>query len=276
MTEPPFRVRIWGARGSAPAPAAPNCHFGADTSCVEMRCGDRVLIFDAGSGIMSLGTELVREGVRDFDLYFTHCHFDHIIGLPFLKPLYDPAVTARIHAGHFQDGMTCREMAERFMGPPWFPLTPKQFRAAIEFRDFRPPDRLDPAPGIGISTVRLHHPNSAVGYRVDFAGRSVCYITDTEHIPGELDGDLLDLIRGADMMIYDCMYTDAEFECCIGFGHSTWEQGVRLCEAAGVGRLVIYHHRPGRDDTDLRQIEAEAKARFAGAIMAGTGLELSV
>lgn len=274
MSPTPFLVRIWGARGSLSAPAAPNCEFGTDTCCVEMRCGEHVLIFDAGSGAASLGTALAEEGVKDFDLYLSHCHFDHIIGLPFLPPLYDEAVTARVHAGHFEDATTCRDMAERFMGPPFFPLTPKQFRAAIEYRDFRPPDRLSPHAGVAISTVRLNHPNGAVGYRVDFAGRSACYITDTEHRPGRRDAELLATIRGADMMIYDCMYSDAEFECCVGYGHSTWEEGIRLCEAAGVGRLVIFHHRPGRDDAGLRAIQAEAQARFPGAVVAKSGLEL--
>jgi phosphoribosyl 1,2-cyclic phosphodiesterase len=271
----PFLVRVWGARGSIPAPAAPNCDFGSDTCCVEMRCGGRVLIFDAGSGAPALGARLASEGVRDFDLFFSHCHFDHIIGLPFMHPLYDGGVSARLYAGHFENGGTCRAMVEGFMSPPYFPLTPKQFRAEIDYRDFRPPDVLEPHAGIVVSTVRLNHPNGAVGFRVDFGGRSVCYITDTEHMPGRLDEAILAAIRGADIMIYDCMYTDAEFDPCRGYGHSTWEEGVRLCEAAGVGRLVIFHHRPGRDDAGLRRIEAEATARFPGAIVARTGLELT-
>lgn len=275
MSEPPFLVRIWGARGSLPAPASDNVRFGSDTCCVEMRCGEHVLIFDAGSGALSLGISLLSQNVSDFDLFFTHCHFDHIIGLPFIKPLYDTAVKARIYAGHFTDGTTCREMAERFMGPPYFPLTPKQFRAGIDFLDFQPPEVLRPHPGVVVRTARLRHPNGAVGYRVDFAGRSVCYITDTEHVPGQLDAGLVTLIRTADILIYDCMYTEDEFDPCVGYGHSTWQEGVRLCEAAGVGRLVIFHHRPGRDDNGLEQIEAEARARFPGAIVARTGLELT-
>lgn len=269
-------VRIWGARGSLPAPASPNCEFGSDTCCVEMRCGGHVMIFDAGSAAASLGARLAEDGVCDFDLFFSHCHFDHIIGFPFLKPLYDPGVTARLYAGHFTNGMTCREMAERFMGPPWFPVTPKQFRAGIDYLDFRPPDELKPHTGITISTIRLNHPNGAVGYRVNFAGRSACYITDTEHIPGEMDRSLVEAIRSADLMIYDCTYTDEEFKCCIGYGHSTWEEGVRLCEAAEVKRLVIFHHRPGRDDAGLKRIEAEAQARFPGALVARTGLEIAL
>jgi phosphoribosyl 1,2-cyclic phosphodiesterase len=274
MADPDFLVRVWGARGSLPAPAASNCVYGSDTCCVEMRCGGRVLIFDVGSGAQALSARLSEDRVQDFDLYFSHCHFDHIMGLPFLKPLYEHAVTARIHAGHFEDATTCREMAERFMVPPFFPVTPEQFEAQIEFRDFRPPDTLSPGNGITIVTARLNHPNGCVGYRVSYDGRAVCYVTDTEHVPGRPSAELLALIGGAEILIYDCMYSDAEFDHYRGYGHSTWEEGVRLCEAADVGRLVIFHHRPGRDDEDLRRIESEAQDRFPQAVVARTGLEL--
>jgi phosphoribosyl 1,2-cyclic phosphodiesterase len=274
MSEAPFQVRIWGARGSLPAPAAENCEYGSDSPCVEMRCGGHVLVFDAGSGAESLGMRLLEEGVTELDIFLSHCHLDHIIGLPFFKPLYSEAVHARLYAGHFVDDMTCRSMAERFMAPPFFPVTPTVFHASVDFIDFHPPDKLRPHPGIEISTVRLNHPNGAVGYRVDHQGRSVCYITDHEHEPGHPDPKLLQTIEGADIVIYDCMYTEEEFRSHRGFGHSTWEEGVRICEAAGVRRLVIFHHRPGRTDADLRRIEAEAKARFPGAVVARTGLEL--
>jgi phosphoribosyl 1,2-cyclic phosphodiesterase len=274
MTDAPFLVRVWGARGSLPAPAAENFEFGSDSSCIEMRCGPHALVFDAGSGAQSLGALLAKEGVKDFDILLTHCHLDHVIGLPFMKPLYDGSVHVQLYAGHFLDDMTCREMAERFMAPPFFPITPSVFHAEVDFIDFRPPDTLTPRPGIRIKTVKLNHPNGSVGYRVNYAGRSVCYITDHEHVPGAPDPMLLEALRGAQIMIYDCMYTDAEFSACMGYGHSTWEEGVRLCEAAGVERLVIFHHRPGRHDAELRRIEADAQARFPGAIVARTGLEL--
>jgi phosphoribosyl 1,2-cyclic phosphodiesterase len=273
--ESEFLARIWGPRGSIPAPAAGNAEFGSDTACVEVRCGQQVLIFDAGSGLAQLGMKLFAEGATELDLFFSHCHFDHIFGLPFLKPLYKDSVRARFYAGHFQDDMTCRQMVEQFMGPPYFPLTPKYFRAEIEFRDFRPPDVLTPGPGIMVSTFPLNHPNGAVGYRVDFAGRSICYVTDTEHLPGQLDGAILAGISGADILIYDCSYTDEEYSCCVGYGHSTWQEGVKLCEEAGVEQLVLFHHSPGRDDAELRRIEREAQARFKGAVAARTGLTLA-
>ena len=109
---------------------------------------------------------------------------------------------------------------------------------------------------------------------MNFAGKSVCYMTDTEHTPGNTDAKMVAFLKGADFMIYDCMYADSEFQHYRGYGHSTWEEGVRLCEAAGVKRLVIFHHRPGRDDEDLAKIEAEAQARFPGALVGRTGLEL--
>lgn len=275
MADADFLVRIWGARGSLPAPAARNVVFGSDTCSVEMRCGGHVLIFDVGSGAQGLSSYLTRNQVKDFDIFFSHCHLDHIMGLPFLKPLYDHECVIRIYAGHFEDGTTCREMTEGFMTPPYFPVTPKYFDAQIAYLNFRPPDTLTPHEGIVITTQRLNHPNGCVGYRVNYRGNSACYLTDTEHIPGRSDERLVKFLEGADMMIYDCMYTDAEFEHFRGYGHSTWEEGVRLCEAAGVKRLVIFHHRPGRDDEDLQELEAAAQSRFAGAIVARSGLELT-
>jgi phosphoribosyl 1,2-cyclic phosphodiesterase len=274
MTDPEFLVKVWGARGSLPAPAARNVVFGSETCSIEMRCGGHVLIFDVGSAAEALSGYLTASKVKDLDIFFSHCHLDHIMGLPFLKPLYDHEVAARIHAGHFEDATTCKQMVENFMAPPYFPVTPKYFDAHIRYVDFRPPDTLTPQKEIVIETMRLKHPNGCVGYRVSHAQHAVCYLTDTEHVAGRIDEKLVGFIRGADAIVYDCMYTDAEFSHFRGYGHSTWEEGVRLCEAAGVKRLLIFHHRPGRNDDDLSKIESDAQARFPGAIVARSGLEL--
>ena len=271
-----FRLTIWGARGSIPVPAAANTRFGSETSCVEVRCGDRAVIFDAGSGILACARRLYAERVQRFDILFTHCHFDHIIGLPFTIPLYKDHVTADIHAGHFQDDTTCRQMVEGFMCPPYFPVTPKQFAADIAYRDFRPPDVLDLGDGIRVRTVRLNHPNGAVGYRLECEGRAVCYITDHEHGDAATDAAIAGLIAGADLMIYDCTYTDEEFPRYRGFGHSTWEEGVRLCRAVGVPRLVIFHHDVSRDDAWLGALCVTARAAFDGAMVGRTGMTIDV
>ncbi|MBO0904330.1 MBL fold metallo-hydrolase [Jiella sonneratiae] len=271
-----FSATVWGARGSIPAPAAANTRFGSDTSCIELRCGERVIFLDAGTGIVPAGRRLYEAKRFCFDILLTHCHFDHIMGLPFLLPLYKDHVTARIFAGHLLDGTTCREMVEGFMCPPYFPVKPKQFAARIDYCDFRPPDTVDLGDGILARTFRLDHPNGAVGYRIDHDGRSFCYITDTEHQPGVIDEALVAFVAGADVMVYDCTYTDDDFARFRGFGHSTWQHGVRLCRAGKVERLVIFHHDVSRTDDWLEALAEEARAEFAGAVVARTGLTLSL
>ena len=272
-----FELTIWGARGSIPAPAAANTRYGSDTSCIELRCGERVIFLDAGTGIVAAGRKLYEEKlVNDFDVLLTHCHFDHVMGLPFLIPLYKDHVSARIFAGHLLDGTTCRHMVNRFMCPPYFPVTPKQFAAKIDYRNFRPPDAIDLGDGILVKTFRLNHPNGAVGYRIEFEGRALCYITDTEHLAGEIDEALVSFIAGAEVMIYDSTYTDEEFARFVGFGHSTWQQGVRLCQTAGVARFVAFHHDVSRTDGWLEALEAEMRDVLPGACVARTGLTLTV
>lgn len=272
-----FALTVWGARGSIPAPAAANTRFGSDTSCIELNCGERTIFLDAGTGLVAGGRKLYEEKrVNGFDILLTHCHFDHIMGLPFLIPLYKDHVAARIYAGHFLDRTTCRAMVEGFMCPPYFPVKPKQFAAKIDYLDFRPPDVIDLGDGIVAGTFRLNHPNGAVGYRIDYDGRSVCYITDTEHEAGRIDEDLVRFIAGADVMVYDCTYTDEEFPRYLGFGHSTWQHGVRLCRAADVPQLLIYHHDVSRTDEWLAELQETVSAEFAGARIASTGLTIEL
>ena len=271
-----FELTVWGARGSIPPPAAANTRYGSDTSCIELRCGERVIFLDAGSGIIAAGQKLYREQVASFDILFTHCHFDHIMGLPFLIPLYKDHVSARIFAGHLLDDTTCRQMVACFMCPPYFPVTPKQFAANIDYRDFRAPAVLDLGDGIIVRTIRLNHPNGAVGYRVEYDGRSLCYITDTEHEPGRLDEALVAFVAGAEVMIYDSTYTDEEFERYVGFGHSTWQEGVRICRAGAVEQFVIFHHDVSRTDAWLDDLQAKVTSEFQGAHVARTGMTIAI
>ena len=140
--------------------------------------------------------------------------------------------------------------------------------------DFRAGETLEPRPGIRIRTAPLNHPNGATGYRVEFGGKAACYVTDTEHVIGELDENILELIQGADILIYDSTYTDDEFETYVGWGHSTWQEGVRLCQAAGVRTLAIFHHDPGHDDAAMDRIGEQLAQAFPGAVVAREGMIL--
>ena len=122
--------------------------------------------------------------------------------------------------------------------------------------------------GIFVRTAVLNHPNGATGYRIEYKGKAMCYVTDTEHAPGQPDQNVLGLIEGADLVIYDSTYTDAEFVTKVGWGHSTWQEGVRLCQAANVKMLAIFHHEPDHEDDFLDQLEVEARALWPGAVLA--------
>lgn len=272
--EETFTVRIWGARGSIPV-SGPDIGlvYGSDTCCVEMEVAGRHLVFDAGSGIVRLGKALKNADVRECDLFLSHAHYDHIMGLPFFVPFYLPDRKVRVWAGHMLDGQSCEEIVTAFMRTPFLPMTPKVFRAEVDYRTFAPRDVLEPAPGIRIRTAPLNHPNGAVGYRVEYGNRTVSYITDTEHDPERMDDSVLALMDGADLVFYDTAYTDAELTAFRGFGHSTWQEGIRLCRAAGARRLVLFHHWQHRTDAELAAIEAEARAAFPGTTAGRPGLE---
>ena len=269
-----FYVRFWGVRGSIACPGEEHRRYGGNTSCLEVRCGDRLLIFDAGTGLRLLGNQLGDVENLDTDLFLTHTHHDHIVGLPFFGPLFNARSRVRIWAGHLDSGRNLHGTLCEFMKAPLFPVPPKSFAANVTYHDFKAGDTLQPGPGVTIRTVGLNHPNGATGYRIECNGRAICYVTDTEHIPGKPDQKILDLIAGADFMIYDSSYTDEEFPKYENWGHSTWQEGVRLAEKAGVEKLVIFHHDPSHDDAFMDQVNADAQAARPGTLVAREGMVL--
>ena len=269
----PFSVRFWGVRGSIACSGPRTARYGGNTSSLEVRCGDELLLFDAGTGMRYLGKTL--EGTRlDADLYFTHTHFDHVCGLPFFRPFFDPQNRFRLWAGHLRGAMTLKRVLGEFMISPLFPVPPEVFRSTVEYRDFNAGDTLASVTGVRVRTAPLNHPDGATGYRVEYNGRSICYVSDTEHVPGSLDRNILGLIAGAELVIYDCMYTDDEYRHYVGWGHSTWQEGIRLCKEAGAQRMVVFHHDPDHDDDMLDGIAREVEKALPGSLVAHEGLVL--
>ncbi|HEY1260705.1 MAG TPA: MBL fold metallo-hydrolase [Stellaceae bacterium] len=274
MAHSNFSVRFWGVRGSIACPGPDTVRYGGNTSCIEIRCGNRLMLLDGGTGLRLAGNELMRAGAAPrLDLFFSHTHFDHVCGLPFFAPCYDSRSRIRIWAGHLNGGRI-EAVLKNTMIAPLFPVPMGIFAAKVRFVDFAAGATLTPYPGIRIATAPLNHPNGATGYRIEFAGKVVTYITDTEHRPEGLDRNVLGLADHADVMIYDATYTDAEYPLHKDWGHSTWEEGVRLADAAQVRTLVIFHHDPSHDDTFMDRIAADAAAARPGTIVAQEGLVL--
>ncbi len=270
-----FTVRFWGVRGSIACPGERYWRYGGNTSCLEVRCAEHLLVFDAGTGLRLLGEHLDAQKPLTGDLFLTHTHLDHVVGLPFFGPLYCSETRFRLWAGHLQPQGTLHEALSRFMMAPLFPVPPEIFAGNITFHDFVAGETLEPQPGVRLRTAPLNHPNGATGYRVEFAGRALCYVTDTEHVEGRPDENVLELIEGADLLVYDASFTDEEFPRYKTWGHSTWQEGVRLSDRAGVGRLVLFHHDPTHDDAFMDQVSCEAEQARPGTLVAREGLVLS-
>lgn len=270
-----FYVRFWGVRGSIPCPGPETVRYGGNTSCLEVRCGDRLLILDAGTGLRLLDEALRPEAPLHADLLMTHTHLDHVCGWPYFRALTRPDTRLRAWAGHLGPAHRLDAVMERFLKDPATPVHTGNVQAKIDWRHYEAGATLDLGDGIEARTAALNHPNNACGYRIGYAGKSICYITDTEHVPGEPDRNVLGLIEGADIVIYDATYTDAEFPNFITWGHSTWQEGVRLADRAGVATLVIFHHDPGHDDDTMDRIAADAEAARPGTLVAVEGMVLA-
>ncbi len=276
MVHPGFTIKFWGVRGSIACPGPETVRYGGNTSCVEVRCGNHMMILDGGSGLRALGDWLVkRPNPADVDLFYSHTHLDHIIGLPFFAPCYDSKSQIRIWAGHLKPHSDIETVLGKMMSAPIFPIPIGIFTAKLSFVDFSAGESLVPHPGIEVRTGPLNHPNGATGYRIEYGGRVVAYITDTEHPAGRRDRNVMRLVDKADLMIYDCTYTDREYPAHRDWGHSTWQEGTRIADAAGVGRLVIFHHDPDHNDAFMDRIARAAEKKRPGTVVAREGMVLT-
>lgn len=268
-------LTFYGVRGSMPCPDPDYMRYGGNTSCLLLQAGDTKLILDAGTGLRKLSEELEEAGYADrLNILLTHTHGDHIAGLPFLSQAYrdDRAIT--FHAGHLLPDQRLEPILHKLMAPPFFPISPTAFKADIQWNDFTAGEDVK-INDLTIQTAALNHPNGATGYRFSAGNKSICYVTDTEHTPGKPDQNILRLIKGADLVVYDSTYSDETFANFKGWGHSTWQEGVRLCQAAGVKKLAIFHHNPQHADKQMDAVAAEAKQLWDGAIVAKEGMTLA-
>jgi phosphoribosyl 1,2-cyclic phosphodiesterase len=275
---PSMSVRFWGVRGSVSCPGPDTARYGGNTACVEVQCGTHVFVYDAGTGIRPLGRTLANATPNaELDIFLSHCHIDHIVGLPFFAPLFVKGQVVRVWAGNLEPHCGVEDAIGKLMSFPLFPLQASDLPAQIEFRDFRPGDTINARPGVLLRTAHLNHPGGAIGYRIEYGGQSVAYLTDTDIGTGPIDPALLALAKDASLVILDATYTDEELPSHIGWGHSSWQQGLRLASAAGpASRLCLFHHDPEHGDSFMDAIAADAAAARPGTIVAKEGLQVDL
>ena len=263
-------VRFWGTRGSIPVPGPKTLVYGGNTCCVEVRLGSRLFFVDAGTGFEPAGQALLGKAPARVDLLLSHLHHDHIGGLAFFSPGLCDQCAIRIYCGNL-GGETAESALNAAFSPPLFPVTLGQLPPPIDFVGFRAGETLRFEDGIEVATCPLNHPGGATGYRFDYGGCRLCYVSDVEHSPAGPDPMLVAFCRDADLVIYDAMFNEAQFARFVGWGHSTWQAGVALCEAAGARALAAYHHHKHFDDATLAAIDAELGAALPGSFVAREG-----
>jgi phosphoribosyl 1,2-cyclic phosphodiesterase len=193
-------------------------------------------------------------------------------GIPFFQPFYNTDFISNFWSGRLNGIKTARDIVDGLMKEPYFPIKQEKFLSTIHYKDIADNETLDIGDGIEIQTKPLNHPGKATGYRVNFKGKSFAFITDTTHIPGQQDQALLDFIKDVDLFAYDCSYTDKEFPKFSTFGHSTWEEAVRVKNASGAKVMAGLHHMPFRTDQMLDKIQKKLKAECKGCHVATDGM----
>ncbi len=274
-----FTIHFWGVRGSIACPGAQTVGYGGNTPCIEMRLGGKRLIFDGGTGLRVLGQSLLSQMPLEAYMFFTHSHWDHIQGFPFFIPAFVKGNRFRIYGAIAPNGSTIEQRLNDQMLHPNFPVPLQIMAAQLEFHDILIGETISIG-DIMVESALLNHPGEAVGYRVQWQEYVAAYVTDTEHFPDRLDENVLKLARNADVLIYDATYTDEEYNSPkspkIGWGHSTWQEAVKVAQAAGVKKLVIFHHDPLHNDEFLDRMGEQVAAIFPDSLMAKEGLSIQL
>jgi len=277
-------IRCWGARGSIPVCGRKYLKYGGCTTCMELVGRDgRTVIVDAGTGIRSLGSRMLKEGRDRSSLIFTHAHMDHMMGFPFFRPIYFKRTRLELFGCPFsQEGIA--KMISRTMSPPSFPVNFKDVAATINTHGpclsrFR-------IGSMAVTPIRLSHPGQGLGYDFEEKGRRFVFLTDNELTykhPGGLEfADYRDFCEGADVLFHDAEFTAADYRRTRTWGHSVYTEALRLALEAKVKRFGLYHHNQERGDAAIDRMVARCRRiiRRRGskldcfAVRAGMQLEL--
>ena len=295
-----MRLRFWGTLGSIPSPGSATVKYGGNTPCVEVRTDTNwLVILDAGTGIRELGRSLMAwsNGAGEFrangniaaDIFLTHAHWDHIQGIPFFAPIFQPGNHFTIWGSKALETSIDRVIRDQ-MSPVVFPVSFEELSARIDFREIA--EERCSGDGYEVTAFAVQHPGGALGYR--FSGskesdKSFVYISDNELAAHETyksrpdwRGRLVEFIRGARLLVHDATYTAEEYQRHRGWGHSTYEEAVALALEAGVEELVLFHHRPERSDDEVdRCVQAarelvQSRGSAMRVIAAAEGMTLTV
>jgi len=290
-------VCFWGVRGSIPCPGRATIEFGGNTSCLEIRADDRLVIVDLGTGSKPLGDLITKNNSvnhrEEMNIFITHTHWDHIMGFPMFTPLFVPGTKIKIWGPVSYNDDTLASVIGDQLSYRYWPVRQSELAAKLVYQELKE-TKLDLGGGLTVSTKYLNHPILCLGYRFEYKGKSI--VTAYDHEPfrnlfptdpedpsyyeeaaqegeeaaAEENEKLLRFFSDADVLIHDAQYTPEEYEKHIGWGHSSHEHAIDSAKRSGVKKLILSHHDPNSTDQQLELIEAKYKAESA----ANSGLDI--
>jgi len=302
-----FFVRFWGVRGSIPCPGRETVVFGGNTTCLEIRADNKLMVLDLGTGAKPLADYIVandvKKGPLDMDVFISHTHWDHIMGFPMFAPVFIPGTKLRIRGPVSYNDETLASIIGDQLSYRYWPVRHSELSAKIDYEELKE-TTIDLGDGLKVKTKYLNHPILCLGYRFEYQGKSI--VTAFDHEPyrnlfptdpkdpsyneeAALDGEaavkeenekILNFYKGADILIHDTQYSAAEYEKHLGWGHSSYDYAMSAADKTGVKKLVFFHHDPNYNDKKLESMEEQYKNEIKGKgfeiIMAREGLQIEV
>jgi phosphoribosyl 1,2-cyclic phosphodiesterase len=277
-SQPQFIVRYWGVRGSIPTPGPETVRYGGNTTCIEIRCDDLILMIDTGTGARRLGNLLLREAAGKkihVALIYSHLHLDHIQGFPFFGPIYAPLTKLDIYSAKPAE-MTTQMVLESQMAYPSFPIGLANLPAILNFETVQRTGSIQFG-DVKVETCEVNHPGGSMAIRVNHRGHSFIQCSDVEHISPEPDEKLVAFSQDADYLSFDTTYVDGtEYDQHRGWGHSTWQHGVKVANAAEIKNFIAFHHDPSHDDEFMDKVAADLAIARPGSLVAKEGMTLDL
>jgi phosphoribosyl 1,2-cyclic phosphodiesterase len=253
-------VRFWGVRGSIPTPGPDTVIYGGNTSCLEIRADERLVIVDLGSGVHPLGDWLIENDLKTkgkikADILLSHTHWDHVMGFPMFNPIYTPGTEFNIIGPATLESNDLKATIENQLSTQYWPVQPDRLDATIKYKQIKE-TTVDLGAGLTVRSKFLNHPLPCFGYRINYKGKSIATVFDHElFLTAEENEKVRQFIKGADIVIHDAQYKQEEYPNHVGWGHCTYEQVMQHTAGLDIKKLIFFHHESSRKDSELEQIE---------------------
>ena len=265
------KITFWGVRGSFPTPDQDKVETGGHTSCVSIESSDNILIMDMGTGIKNLGQYIVSNPdlPSKINIFLSHYHLDHIIGLPMFAPLFSDKYQINLYGK--KEDIELKEIINKMLNPIFWPVSINDFKAELNFHTIDNSE-IKLSESITIKTQIHHHPHGALSYKILSNDKIISYVTDCEYITGNPSEKLIQFSNNSDLLIHDAHFTPEDLINHKGWGHSSWKQAIIMAQKSNSKQLALFHHSPEYTDKQIESIERNAQKIFKQTIAARQGL----